>query len=370
MRTLLRKIIHILDGTPAVYGNRTRGQSVVELALVSPILIILIMGLVEIGWFANNYMILLESTRTGARLGTVLNGSSSPLVWNNDGSSLPGLYGADPLRDPLRQLLRNCGEVGSRQDLQGFYSLIACTAQTSLDPLELRFGVDPKFTDGRFYPDEVVVSAFALQLVNPAELDATLRSRLDTADGVPPSAPRVLVVGRYPTNANECTVRDASGTMVLNPWERDPFDYIVDGIRNYKLVDTSKPDTEDNRRYFELPGFDAVNAGDDRTWERQKGFVFSGQHRIEGTGHCFGSEWDISEVQRLINLPNFSLIDNNQRARLATMGMVLVEMFWQHELLLKNPIFNPVFTILGNQTTIGVWSAFPVPAVEPRIRFN
>jgi len=57
------KIIQLLDGTPAVYGKRQSGQSVVELALITPILIILLAGLVEIGWFANNYLNLLDVTR-------------------------------------------------------------------------------------------------------------------------------------------------------------------------------------------------------------------------------------------------------------------------------------------------------------------
>jgi hypothetical protein len=51
MRKVLRKILEILDGTPAVYGKQKgwNGQSVVELSLVTPILIVLLMGLAEIG---------------------------------------------------------------------------------------------------------------------------------------------------------------------------------------------------------------------------------------------------------------------------------------------------------------------------------
>lgn len=78
MRMLLLKIVRLLDGTPAVYGKRQSGQSVVELALITPILIILLAGLIEIGWFANNYLTLLDVTRAGARRGAVLQDQKSP----------------------------------------------------------------------------------------------------------------------------------------------------------------------------------------------------------------------------------------------------------------------------------------------------
>jgi hypothetical protein len=85
--------------------------------------------------------------------------------------------------------------------------------------------------------------------------------------------------------------------------------------------------------------------------------------------NCYGSEWTVAEVEQLINLPNFSLTAP-QRQTLPSQGMVLVEIFWQHNLLLQNPVFNPVFNALGTNTMISVWAAFPVPAAEPRIRFD
>src|SRR5690242_13535329 len=91
MQSVPKKILQILDGTPAVYGHYSRGQSLVELALVTPLLIILLMGLAEIGWFANNYLILLETTRVGARYGAVQTGDTSPLLWPNEASLLPAL---------------------------------------------------------------------------------------------------------------------------------------------------------------------------------------------------------------------------------------------------------------------------------------
>lgn len=366
MRRLLRNLVEVLDGVPAVNGDRRRGQSVLELALVTPLLIVLLMGLVEIGWFANNYLILLEVTRVGARFGTVQTGSTSPLFWNNDGSQVPSflapaLFPPDAVRDQFRTQLRDCSLVANPQNqrLQGFYNLLACVMLRSMDPLRFR---------GDNGVDDIVVSAFALQLIDPNQLPASMRPRLalSMVPGLDPNLPQVLVVGRYPTNANECTVNtDGSG----REWERDPFDYIQDGVRTY-IVPAGLPDVEENRIYLELLGFDPFNASNSNTFERQKGFSWAGQHTIGATNNrCLGSEWMIADVQRLMNVPGFSL-QPDQRSKLPSMGMVLVEMFWQHQLLLRNPVFNPVFTILGDQTTISVWAAFPVPAIEPRIRFN
>lgn len=367
MRRLLRKIIQILDGTPAEYGSRDRGQSVAELALVTPILIVLIMGLAEIGWFANNYMILLEVTRVGARFGTVQTGQGSPLAWNNDASLVPGIPGP-PGTDLVRARIRNCDEVSRVQELQGFYSLLTCVMLRSMDPLEFKLGSDPA---GNAYPDDIVISAFALQLIVPQEVPVAMRANLASVDGIDDELPRVLVVGRYPTNANECTLDENGNPFV---WDREPFDYIQDGVRTYILRKnpdgTNMPDIDENRIYLELIGADPFNPADENTYERQRGFVYAGQHYMGGTGvHCLGSEWSIAEVERLVNLPSFLNDEQVERARLASMGMVLVEMFWRHDLLLKNPVFNPVFTILGDNTIISVWAAFPVPAVEPRIRF-
>src|SRR5262245_59038377 len=88
MRRVLKKLLDILDGTPAEYGIRQRGQSVLELALISPLLVILIAGLAEIGWFAQNYLTLLEVTRVGARTGTVQQNETSPLFWEDEKNGL------------------------------------------------------------------------------------------------------------------------------------------------------------------------------------------------------------------------------------------------------------------------------------------
>jgi Flp pilus assembly protein TadG len=378
MRRLLKTLVELLDGTPAVYGDRRRGQSVVELALVTPILIVLIMGLVEIGWFANNFLILLETTRVGARYGTVQQGDTSPLSWNNDGSLVPNMiknfFPADPNTDTQRRGVRVCDSVVRDARYRGFYSVLTCVMLQSMDPLDFRQGAAP---DGGEYPDDIVISVFALQLIDPARVPAAHRSKLAVVEmpgltvDEAKAMPRVLVVGRYPTNANECELDDDGNPFA---WDsRDPFDYLTDNVRTYDLRTEGGvplPDVDENRIYYELLGYDPYTPGTPASLERQRGFSYVGQHYVGGAGvHCIGSEWTVAEVERLVNLPGFSLEDASQRSKLASFGLVLVEMFWRHELLLKNPVFNPVFTILGDNTTISVWAAFPVPAVEPRIRF-
>jgi hypothetical protein len=330
----MKRIVQILDGTPADYGKPQSGQSLVELALITPILIVLIMGLAEIGWFANNYLILLEVSRVGARNGTVLSGELDPLNWNYDASihydiELPVVGNTAPYN------FRNCAQVSA---YPGFYNFLTCLMERSLAPLELRQGIcDPSTTPPTPCQDDMVVSVFSLQA-----LDNTSINVKNPVPGAP-SGNNMVVVGRWPHNANECGYNAAGAVSPQEP--RDPFDF------------SSNQDDDEARNYL------------DTAAEKQRGFVYLAQHRLVDNANCFGSEWTVAEVEQLVNLPNFSLT-TTQRQQLPNQGMVLVEIFWRHSLLLQNPVFNPVFRILGTNTVISVWAAFPVPAAEPRIRFD
>lgn len=385
MRKILRKLVHILDGTPAVYGKRQSGQSVVELALVTPILIILFAGLVEIGWFANNYLNLLDVTRVGARRGATLQNELSPLSWDNDSSWMPteqlsaqfqaeriGYMAYDPL-EPLEDqqrarvryrysqnnpnpALRGSGCGGDR----GFYNEVICTMITSMEPLVLNpeNGVD-----------DIIVSGFAIERIDPSRN----RNPLSTPPWLGPNRPypgqdipQMVVVGRYPTNANECDWYINPETGGVGPLEpRDPFDFNENGFRDMQQL-SIPPDPLEilNDDFTELPGYDVRRTTLEEA-EKQVGFVWLGQHRIPNT-RCIGSEFTIAEIERLMNLESYvSLSVRDERERLPGQGLILVEMHWQHELLLQMPVFNPVFTVLGGTPTISVWAAFPLPAVEP-----
>lgn len=376
MLSVPKKIFRILDGTPAVYGQYSRGQSLVELALVTPLLIVLLMGLAEIGWFANNYLILLETARVGARYGAVQTGDTSPLVWPGEGSLFPELQpdaASKGASYQTAQTYRVCPPDASKAR---FYNEIVCKMLAAMAPLEWNgddLATTNDYNDGNGV-DDIVVSGFALQSINPTDsnIPSAMRSTIDLVSGFPTTQQQVIVVGRYPTNANECTTETGA--------ERDPFDYInytvagyTNGTRNY--IVPSGADVEANRLYYELLGYDSGT-------ERQRGFVFAGQHVVSSTRalaanlQCYGSEWSMDRVEKLMNGASFNLLNQNQRSMLPSQGMILVEMFWQHSLLLRNPVFNPVFNILndpsnpnGGGTIISVWAAFPLPTTEPRIKY-
>lgn len=375
MRALLKKIVEILDGTPAVYGKKRRGQSTVELALVSPLLVILLAGMVEIGWFARNYLVLLEVTRVGARAGAVQQNETSPLDWDDRGSivgSINPIVTGSPPEMPATEwqsIYRFCNFNPGSPAKPGFYNALYCIMERSMDPLVFQWGLDP---DGDPYPDDVVISAFALQAVDPAEItNSTVRSGityplLRDANGANDGQPQTIVVGRWPENANECQRNAGGGDIAAGIDGRDPFDWVSDGVRTLHWNNGGIPSADrEDRHYLEL-------VAPDSTIERQRGFAWQGQHQIEGTG-CLGSEWDIAEVEDLANLVQFNLTDNSRRQYLPSQGLVLVEMWWQHESISQfvglAPVISPVFGMLGADTTVSVWAAFPLPQVEPRIDF-
>ena len=49
------------------FSARQRGQGLVELVIVTPILIFIFIGLLEVGWALRSYMILLSTNRETAR---------------------------------------------------------------------------------------------------------------------------------------------------------------------------------------------------------------------------------------------------------------------------------------------------------------
>jgi Flp pilus assembly protein TadG len=363
MRNILIKILQILDGTPSVYGKRQRGQSLVELALVTPILIVLLAALVEIGWFANNYLILMEVARVGARAGTVRNGDDSPTVYSKpqDVTYAPNISGSAV--DSI--LHRDCDNVTS-ETYTMFYNVLGCIMLNSMEPLDLRGRVEDNAVTTTNNVDDIVISVFSVLSVDPAQVanrDAisgtNFAGALDRSKtGARANDQQMIVVGRYPANANECT----DGTANLDG--RDPFNYI----------ENANP-APDVYTVGTIPYYVELVGGIDSGSEQQRGFSWTGNHIISGTS-CYGSEWSIQRIQDLMNLSDFDLDGCNiancdaagERRRLPSQGIVLVEVFWEHTLLLDLPGFSYVYEILGggdNRATISVWAAFPAPAADP-----
>ncbi|MDX1993337.1 MAG: TadE family protein, partial [bacterium] len=153
MQRIARKILQILDGTPAVYGKPQKGQSLAEMAFITPLILILIAGIVEIGWLANNYLTLQEVSKVGARRGTTLVGQYSPLEWNDLYTTVPADYigggNIDPIdvidpvdlpqRQTLREAVRTC-DAFVQAEYPGFYNEILCVMLDSMEPLQIRGG--------------------------------------------------------------------------------------------------------------------------------------------------------------------------------------------------------------------------------------
>ncbi len=490
MRRAIRKIINILDGTPANYGNPcSRGQSTVELALITPLIIILLVGLVEIGWFANNYLILLEVSRVGARRGTVLTGDNSPLVWDDrtnfnaeyhldldpkcsgDGSVCgkldeKGFYTTAEFAEiaQLRKDVRNCsGLAQGAVDYVGFYNLVLCQMWQSLDPLKL----GPDREDGAKRNEDIVISVFSVQWIHnnsagDLDLNAVAGNQQTYPSGYIP-----VVVGRYPATANECNwgrvtsgPNEGDAVIISDTIERDPFDYIFnDGNAPTQLpinwLDTGSPfasagnlataqgQATTNGMHTHYPvevAFEVLVPGLAPAWgwlydangdeppdgsnnfglsrgyfgaEWQRGFNYSGYRRIESEPisvntwdekgnslgeqeveiFCYGSEFTVYDIEELMSASGFDLTDAelqemrntvganfgsdgfggdiDTRQFLVSQGIILVEIFWEHDLLLDFPAFSPVFNALGGDvTTISVWSAFPAPTAIPKIKYQ
>jgi hypothetical protein len=426
-RPLLKRIIDVLDGVPAARpkeaGKSPRGQSMIEMAFIIPVLIVLIAGIIEIGWYANNYINLLEAAKVGARRGPFLNDNNSPLLFDpassvaprvnstitntSGGSAYPALPGPlDPGFDAgnPRNRLRGidgpnavrCDGITNIQDY-GFYNLVLCTVLESLDPLSIRFSDDYTSTE---FKDDVVISVFSIQhvsngpggasntdTVDPSDVydfDINSRSSQDYSSG-----DQVIVVGRWPYNANECV---SNG---VNQEGRDPFDYIVNGVVDQGRIPTATGVT------VPVPYELSVEVNDPLTGafvdfapfadagnENQRGWAYTGQHIIDQvggyTGNCYGSEFTLQEVQELVNLPRFirdapTPADEYDRRRyLPNQGLVLVEVFWEHTLLLgtfQSRLYEAydLFSNLmpgGTGRVIHVWAAFPAPSAEPSILYT
>jgi hypothetical protein len=386
MRRFMRKLLEILDGTPAEYGQRREGQSLVEMAFIIPIFLLLIAGLVEVGWYTQNYLNVLEAAKVGARRGPFMQIENSPQAWNENSGAwgatslapIPAL-GFDPASpgalNSRRYTSRGLSPTGCAAipgDQLGFYNIIACTVRQSLDPLEIR-------TNGA---DDIVISVFSLQNIdigreiNPATLGpaTTYTSR-----------PQVIVVGRYPIPANECNYAGMDTSLIAR--ERDPFDWIDNGRVDWEFV-ADPLGGPDIRMIYELGYFDEaigeVVGYADTADERQRGWALLGQRRIrsadgDDTG-CFGSNWSTLQVQEMLNMNNFFQNDE-ERTFLPSQGIVLVEVFWRHALLFEDlPVFSSTYSPFswalgfgGDNPEAGViraWAAFTAPSAEPNINFD
>jgi hypothetical protein len=315
MRATLRKALAILDGAPA----GTRGQSLVELTLTLPILLVMLLGLTEIGWYADHYLTLLDVVREAGRRGA----TQDPTVWPDgaekfyqrmDCDTLPDFYNKLPYENQTTWPGPDLSAWGYRDgdesiDTYGYYDDVACTVIRNMAPLE--------FNDET---DDIVISVFSYFVLNRGT----------------PSA-HVRIYGRYPARANECQNDD----------QYDPFDWNHDGLGGSANED---------------PGLF------DSGWDNVRGYVFRGNHQNDygASVKCLGSEYSTVDVEKMLDFEG-----DPDRARkidrVRNNGVILVEIFWDHHQLFGLPWFN--FGPLENAQTIHVWVFFPVTAAEPDLNF-
>jgi hypothetical protein len=114
MKKVFQKVFSLFKkADPARNGKaKTRGQSLVEVAIALPFLIILFTGMMEFGFMLNFYLSLLDATREAARFSS----------------------GGDPMNDP------------------NYYSVAASLVRGALDPQV----VDPSYTGRRLILDPAV----------------------------------------------------------------------------------------------------------------------------------------------------------------------------------------------------------------------
>lgn len=70
-----------------------RGAAIVEFALVLPLLLVLVIGLIEFGWIFNGWIILTGAAREGARA-AITNPDAAIEMVNNHAADFPGDYSA------------------------------------------------------------------------------------------------------------------------------------------------------------------------------------------------------------------------------------------------------------------------------------
>ena len=168
---------------------KIKGQSLVELALVMPILVILLAGLAEIGWYAYHYITLQEATRTIARTATTLYGDFSPTYWEDPDNGLS--YGSiveqsdSALRSDWLLKYRNC-KVDDPSARIGFYNLLGCIGLQTINPLRTE-----RFEPGSSTTDDIIISGFSIV----------------------PDDDKMKVTHRYPTNASECVPDDLRSSL-------------------------------------------------------------------------------------------------------------------------------------------------------------
>lgn len=155
-------------------GRRLRGQSFVELAIILPVLLVLLLGLIEVAAFICRYLDMLDLTREAARFASV----------------------RDPFsRVPASQWTCGPGASGSDPAFDFFYNTACIFSPPNTSSCNTS---DPKFCNGlntflKFDPatDDIVISVFTVTYQRPTPMPPARNPRVTDSHPQQSGGPRV-----------------------------------------------------------------------------------------------------------------------------------------------------------------------------------
>ena len=84
--------------------RRVRGQSMVEMAFLLPLLLSLVFGIIDMGWYVYGFATLTQAARNGAEVAAQLPPFEASLNTRDTGN--PALYTGDPCTQTIRQTIQ------------------------------------------------------------------------------------------------------------------------------------------------------------------------------------------------------------------------------------------------------------------------
>jgi hypothetical protein len=422
MRQTLRKIVSVLDGQP----TGVRGQSLVEMTVTFPLLILMVLSLTEIGFLANNFLILMDVVRAAGR--TAVTTHPDPTQWDDFTPGLPqsrnvnrmdcdqpeivnGLpqpHDTDfhrlgnanvPLNpDPLLYDARaigygskpvNQGEQGPRgqhfmgasgvipapkywggagtEAAFGFFDAVACEVTRGFAPLVFN---DDSIANSK---DDIVVSAVSYQLMvydgvanagDPAAYNGAKPPFYTSGPGNHSFGGKDywITVTGRYPQANRYCVTNFGQPNQAGD-VRDPFNFLQNEYNNQWHDDATLDKNPPGGQWGE--GFYDTLTG---TYSPP---LAAGQSQgVRGfvfTGNNLNPDGCYGSRFTVQDIEQRLNLDTNLslNSRIPNGGAVIVEIFWQHHPLVLGPLFEGFTGNKMDDPVLWVWGWFPLPSVEP-----
>lgn len=334
----------------------------VELALTAPMLILMIIAMAEVGFAANNFLILGDVVRSAGRIAVNLSVTDWPYNqarnYNRldcDDSQVAGtelsyhLFGNNTTVEDFRTEKRGLSLPGMFDDVEkpkGIFDEVACAVTNGLNPLVFN---DHSPTTNTTAKDDIVISVVNYRrmsndnpedAIGPNNPSHPLYQRMSGQYG----GAWVRVTGRWPLENRYCSTGPGLGD------ERDPFDF--------KRFTLSNAWTDGIKDTNEGDG-GVVNANGIVTTSQQiRGYVFTGLSRAPDG--CIGSTFTVQEIEERLNITGSVF---NPKA--ANGGIIIIEVYWQHHPAVFGPIFQGFTGNRADDPVLHMWAWFPVPNAEP-----